>query len=730
MTSDPSSSDDDLYALLGISSKVSSESRPGSHDTGLTRSPGSEAIQPSLDADTPVDSVIPTSPFLEAKRKHKRGISSRVRRSAERQLQRIPLEEDSDEPVKETVNTAPRPRADPTPTPRLELVKEEPPRSNPYWMYGQGLLIPPYNALSGKGNPEDKKEDVEVKEKDFADIHPDAGIKKEDSEDSIKEEKADQVVPRKQYKAADLLEQLIESIESSQSGQTTSISDIENHLSNKLYDDHETIYVKQEESVPMAKSPTSTTDEGLITADESFHTDTDIDTKPRRRFHVVTHQSRVKGSNRRRTRYQVVRHVPKSVELDEVVAEVEVKVEADPFPETPFQRDLQSTFSRSALLQIEELAKNDNTSGNRLPSHLRDLFPALSDKTSAITIANHLRKQLDLPLLSTKTDSIALIRAVAQMRLGIYTELVSALILPSAPEPAPDTDDEEKHEKKKKISLAPSALIHLHKALPAAFPDDKYAIKVFLGNHDPFGEMKGKVVWQDGIGTMVGGDPMGPGFRGKLSNEGLVHVFVDQYVLLLTSSCTLTYSSNVLHGLTQKFKHVKSVALPPPHLRTLSLPILSLLLRRGRPTPHGTLHLVASSPLYQNLDPLVRLGWEVSVLKRVEIYDDEVHDSHSAKLVSKSMNNLARVNAFHEGGSRRYKEQGVDEILHLKILQALNTKSNPAPTGSTIVLATGDAKGGQFNQDGFVGAVREAIKRGWMVELWSFSDGKSPFPRR
>ena len=121
----------------------------------------------------------------------------------------------------------------------------------------------------------------------------------------------------------------------------------------------------------------------------------------------------------------------------------------------------------------------------------------------------------------------------------------------------------------------------------------------------------------------------------------------------------------------------------------------------------------------------MRLGWEVSVLKRVEIYDDEVHDSHSAKLVSKSMNNLARVNAFHEGGSRRYKEQGVDEILHLKILQALNTKSNPAPKGSTIVLATGDAKGGQFNQDGFVGAVREAIKRGWMVELWSFSDGTS-----
>jgi len=192
--------------------------------------------------------------------------------------------------------------------------------------------------------------------------------------------------------------------------------------------------------------------------------------------------------------------------------------------------------------------------------------------------------------------------------------------------------------------------------------------------------------------------------------------------------CTqLTTSSNVLHGLSSRLQKVQSSALPPKHLRTLSLPILSLLLRRGRPTPHGSLHLVASSPIQQNLDPLVRLGWEVSVLKRVEIYDDEVYDSQSAKLVPKPKNTLAKINGFQEGGSRRYKEQGVDEILHLKILQALNTKSTPAPKGSTIVLATGDAKGGQFNQDGFLGAVREAIKRGWMVELWSFSEGMS-FP--
>ena len=102
-------------------------------------------------------------------------------------------------------------------------------------------------------------------------------------------------------------------------------------------------------------------------------------------------------------------------------------------------------------------------------------------------------------------------------------------------------------------------------------------------------------------------------------------------------------------------------------------------------------------------------------------------------------------------GLRRYKEQGVDEILTLKLLQTIyardiDTATAPAltdvshnvlPNGSspasakrtkaigTIVLATGDARGGQFNAGGFLGAVRHAIKRGWAVELWSFTSGMS-----
>lgn len=192
----------------------------------------------------------------------------------------------------------------------------------------------------------------------------------------------------------------------------------------------------------------------------------------------------------------------------------------------------------------------------------------------------------------------------------------------------------------------------------------------------------------------------------------------------------ISISSNILFGLLNhvekklKMNKVKMHDLPRRHDQIVSLPVLSLLLRRGRYTPHGSLHLVASSPLYQNFDPLVRLGWEVSVLKRVEILENEVISSHTGKMIPKPHQQAALALQGNVPGLRRYKEQGVDEILHLKILQLLNTRSTPAPEGSTIVLATGDAKGGQFNRDGFLGAVREAIKRGWTVELWSFSEGK------
>ena len=50
----------------------------------------------------------------------------------------------------------------------------------------------------------------------------------------------------------------------------------------------------------------------------------------------------------------------------------------------------------------------------------------------------------------------------------------------------------------------------------------------------------------------------------------------------------------------------------------------------------------------------------------------------------------------------KYREQGVDELLQLKLHQAL-AATDEVPEGATIVLATGDGNVGQFNEDGFLG---------------------------
>ena len=73
---------------------------------------------------------------------------------------------------------------------------------------------------------------------------------------------------------------------------------------------------------------------------------------------------------------------------------------------------------------------------------------------------------------------------------------------------------------------------------------------------------------------------------------------------------------------------------------------------------------------------------------------------------------------------KRYREQGVDELLQLKLHQAIAV-TDDVPPGATIVLATGDGNVGQFNEEGFLGCVRLALKKGWRVELYAWEGGLS-----
>ncbi|KAG7284178.1 hypothetical protein NEMBOFW57_010541 [Staphylotrichum longicolle] len=67
-------------------------------------------------------------------------------------------------------------------------------------------------------------------------------------------------------------------------------------------------------------------------------------------------------------------------------------------------------------------------------------------------------------------------------------------------------------------------------------------------------------------------------------------------------------------------------------------------------------------------------------------------------------------------GPMKHGEQGVDELLHLKILQSAMDTARPA----TMVLATGDAASAQYS-DGFKKNIERVLSHGWNIELYGWS---------
>ena len=222
-------------------------------------------------------------------------------------------------------------------------------------------------------------------------------------------------------------------------------------------------------------------------------------------------------------------------------------------------------------------------------------------------------------------------------------------------------------------------------------------------------------------------------------------------------------------------KHLQHVVRKIKQTR-LSHAALALILERGRPVTRRV--LVTSSPLYQPMHSAEDLGYEVRIYARVPDTGDGADRQHPhssphtpghARNNSRGQNNAnANANANAEAGPSRvrgrtrgctrghshktstgggggggtstesdqgpgsgssatrvrYREQGVDELLQLKLHQAI-VDVDVVPPGGTIVLATGDGNVGQFNEDGFLGCVRTALKKGWRVELYAWEGGLS-----
>jgi hypothetical protein len=166
----------------------------------------------------------------------------------------------------------------------------------------------------------------------------------------------------------------------------------------------------------------------------------------------------------------------------------------------------------------------------------------------------------------------------------------------------------------------------------------------------------------------------------------------------------------------------------------------SLKVKRGIPTqgrfPGGT-----PSFSFQRLMSLIERGRTVirreavgSVIEKSDIWRPSY--MIEAENLGYKMHVLSRVPKSHRNVHNRYysgsstdglpsptpmsrAEQGVDELLHYKILEAL-ADSDPG----IMVLATGDAASAEYT-DGFLAQAERALKRGWKVEVVSFAQNLS-----
>jgi hypothetical protein len=208
-----------------------------------------------------------------------------------------------------------------------------------------------------------------------------------------------------------------------------------------------------------------------------------------------------------------------------------------------------------------------------------------------------------------------------------------------------------------------------------------------------------------------------------------IHVFID--------------ASNIFIGFLDQLKKSRNIH-PLQHVpdANLSFDGLALLIERRRPIAKRV--LVGSNPRVPAIDKAEAVGYECSILEKVykarelterQIYFKEVEARRYGKVSAKAPppHKIALAGSVLSpgGGSgsgsgsetntpqyapAKMIEQGVDEILHLKILESVVDAEVP----STMVLATGDAACAEYSS-GFMAMVERALRKGWKVELVSWS---------
>jgi hypothetical protein len=178
-----------------------------------------------------------------------------------------------------------------------------------------------------------------------------------------------------------------------------------------------------------------------------------------------------------------------------------------------------------------------------------------------------------------------------------------------------------------------------------------------------------------------------------------IHVFVD--------------ISNISIGFHDCLKVARGMARETRLRRVpLSFHNFSLVLERGRPAAKRTL---VGSDKHAAIQQAELIGYETNILERVHKAKELTPRQKKFQSRSGGETSGSETNPGFPVGQEKWVEQGVDEILHLKILESLVDAKKPG----TMVLATGDAAEAEYS-GGFLRMVERALQNGWHVELVSF----------
>lgn len=218
--------------------------------------------------------------------------------------------------------------------------------------------------------------------------------------------------------------------------------------------------------------------------------------------------------------------------------------------------------------------------------------------------------------------------------------------------------------------------------------------------------------------------------------KGGIHVFVDMsnvraiqpfplFPSLLFYDTNSTQISAGFHDYMRASRSIPAAARVPRV--PFSFAAFALILERGRPAAKRV--LAGSDHLCPAVREAGEIGYETNILHRVPKQQKKKREGVSSGSGSGSASGSGsgsesspghdsrhvRAKSRLHSRSRALVEQGVDEILQMKMLESLLDTNQP----STIVLATGDAAAAQYS-DGFLRVTERAMARGWAVELVSF----------